>query len=74
MELEQAALKHGLQFSRNTCELLNMGPVADVHWKDGSPVPRTEAARYLGIMLDRKGHLDREVQIRVRDATVTWKR
>ena len=63
-----------MRLSKHKCEALKMNAAADVRFEDGTPVPTTHEAKYLGCMMNDRGDVSREISNRLRDSIVTLRR
>ena len=72
--IETEGSKYGMALNRNKCEALCVGGADKIFFANGSQVPAHDQAKYLGCLLNDKGDPKREVNKRIAEAFVTWKR
>ena len=72
--IETEGAKYGMALNRNKCEAMCVGGDDKIFFANGSQVPSHDQAKYLGCMLNDKGDLNREVNKRISEAFITWKR
>ena len=69
--IEQKGKKLGLKLNKTKCEVMTTTVNADIHFEDGTPVPKKEAVTYLGCELGVDGNMQAEVGKRLSKAYVT---
>ena len=73
-EIETEGVKYGLKLNKGKCEVLANVPQANVHFQDGTPVPRKQEVRYLGCHINSDCDVKREVNSRISTCMIVLKR
>ncbi len=66
--------KCGLKLNKTKCEVMYTTEDADVHFKDGTRVPRKEEVKYLGCELNQQTNYNKELGKRIAATMVTLKK
>ena len=72
--IEEESGKLGLKLNRKKCKVICRIRQSYVRFKDGEKVQKTETAEYLGILLNTAATIEEEIDSRLKQAAVTWKR
>ena len=73
-KIEEEGKRYGLKLNQNKCELLSIQGNGSVKYTDGTTVPRRNEAKYLGCIINPRGDIAREVNKRISECYVVWKR
>eukprot|EP00973_Karenia_brevis_P079574 11040599-Karenia_brevis.AAC.1 len=65
---------YGLRLNKSKCDLIRFNGTSRVVFRDGTPVPLKEEARYLGCWLNNKGDPARELKTRMTATEAIWKK
>ena len=64
--VEEEGAKYGLKLNKKKCELLtNANRTCNVHFADGTPVPRKNEVTYLGCQLNQYSNTTQELTKRI---------
>ncbi len=66
--------EYGLKLNKNKCEVMYTMTEANVHFKDGTKVPRKTEVVYLGCNLNQQTNNGRELGKRIQNCMVTLKK
>ena len=58
-------MKYGLKLNKTKCETVYTGTPSNIHFRDGTPVPRTQEAKYLGCSINQEGSMPAELSKRI---------
>ena len=72
--IEEMGAAYGLKLNKTKCELIQFGNRANVHFADGTPVPKANTAKYLGCLLNDKGDATAEVRNRLTQCIIVWRK
>ena len=73
-DIEREGAKYGMRLNKGKCEVMHNSNVANVHFADGTPVPRKDEVRYLGCHLNQTSDSTREVNSRICMCMATLRR
>jgi hypothetical protein len=73
-DIENEGRKYGMQLNRKKCEAMCIRGNDKIFFSDGTMVPPHDEAKYLGCMLNDKADPAREVNKRIAECHITWKR
>ena len=62
--IESEGVKHGLKLNKNKCEVMHNARTANVHFADGTRVPRKDEVKNLGISKTRISESTRKKRIK----------
>ena len=65
--IEEEGRKYGLKLNKTKCETVYTGTPSNIHFGDGTLVPRTQEAKYSGCMINMKGSVSKELSKRMSD-------
>ena len=73
-QIEEEGAKYGLRLNKSKCELLNLNCTQRIRFRDRTLVPLVSEARYLGCVVNDKGDPKREVNKRLSETYLIWKK
>ena len=63
--IETEGKKYGMKLNKSKCEVMHNANNANVHFQDGTPVPRKDEVKYLGCHLNENCDMKRELNTRI---------
>ena len=72
--IEAEGARYGMKLNRRKCEAMCIRGTDKIHFADGTMVPPHNEAKYLGCMLNDKGDPKREINKRLAECYLVWKR
>ena len=63
--IEEEGHKYGLKLNKTKCETVYTGTPSNIHFGDGTSVPRTQEAKYLGCSINQEGSMPVELSKRI---------
>ena len=72
--IEQEGARYGMKLNKTKCEALCIRGGDRIRFGDGMLVPRCDECKYLGCLINDKGDPRREVNKRISECFLTWKR
>ena len=63
-----------MTLNKTKCEALCIRGKREIKFADGTPVKQCDESKYLGCLINDKGDPTREVNKRISDCYLTWKR
>ena len=75
-QVETESTRYGLALNYGKCEFigLNYTGLAIPRFKNNNKIKRTKQAKYLGVLLTEKAQPHIEIQERIKQSAITWKR
>ena len=73
-EIEEAGEMYGLRLNKGKCVTICMYGNPDIKFKDGTRLQKVEEAVYLGVTLNNKLNMQKEIQKRISNTMIIWKR
>ena len=71
--IETECFKYGLKLNKDKCEVMYNTRTANVHSKDGTPVPRKDSVTYLGCIINQEENMNKEISQRIATCMCTLK-
>ena len=72
--VEKVSCEYGLRLNKDKCCLINMNDETKIHFSDGAEVPSSFETQYLGANINKEARGLSEVNKRLAQATVTWRK
>ena len=72
--IEREGVKYGLRLNENKCEVIYNSNKANVHFRDGTTVPRKDGVKYLGCNLNATGAVGKETNTRIETCMIVLNR
>ena len=63
-----------MKLNKGKCELIAIRGKADIKFGDGTKVPIKPEAKYLGCRLNEKGNVAKEINQRISECYITWRK
>ena len=74
-EVETEGNKYGMKLNRDKCESLNSVAGAEpIKFADGVEIQKKDIVKYLGCMLNQKANTLKEINKRIAEVYLTWKK
>ena len=74
MYIEIVDSSYGMKLNKVKCEFLDLGTNANIHFRDGTTIPRKSEVKYLGCQLNNKSNVAQELRQRISIRTTVWKK
>ena len=72
--IEVESERYGMRLNLKKCEVVQLNSSEDIRFRNGVVVPPHDEVKYLGCMLNEKGDPQKEVNKRLSETIVTWRR
>ena len=73
-QIEKESKKYGMNLNKTKCEVLTINGDDPIFFSDGVRVPPHDRVKYLGCMINDKGDPKQEVNKRISECIVIWKK
>ena len=66
--------QYGLHLNKDKCEVITYGPLADIRFKEGDRMKQKDEAKYLGCHLNDDNSIKRELDRRITECAIIWRK